>query len=159
MKKIVFIICTASLLLAGQLISAQTIVRIGDLPKSEYVINVYQVFGFQEGYEGYKVVYIDDSNRPQHLYLPVEMRDSYKIYKPEVSTAQQNFIIIWKKGNRVERVEWFMPKAINYDLPNFSIQPFGEQDKEVFKKIVESGELVLGEISGAKPQIGAPGGQ
>ncbi len=160
MKKIVFIICIiASLVFTGQLVSAQTIVEIGDLPKSEYSINVYQVFGFQEGYEGYKAVYIDSNNKPQYLYLPTEMRANYRIYKPELSTGQQNFIIIWKKGDRVERVEWFMPKVINYDLPNFSIKPFGEKDKEVFKNIVESGELVTGEASGAKPQIGAPGGQ
>jgi len=159
MKKIIFFICIFSLAFTVQLISAQTIVKIGDLPKSEYSINVYQVFGFQEGYEGYKVVYIDNNNKPQYLYLPVEMRENYRIYKPEISTGQQNFIIIWKKGGRVERVEWFMPRAINYELPNFSIKPFGEQDKDVFKAIVDSGQLVLGEISGAKPQITAPGGQ
>jgi len=159
MKKIIFFICIVSLVFTVQLISAQTIVKIKDLPKSEYTINVYQVFGFQEGYEGYKVVYVDNNNKPQYLYLPVEMRENYRIYKPEISTGQQNFIIIWKKGGRVERVEWFMPRAINYELPNFSIKPFGEQDKDVFKAIVDSGQLVLGEISGAKPQITAPGGQ
>ncbi len=160
MKKIVFIICIASLVFTAQLISAQTIVEIGDLPKSEYSINVYQVFGFQEGYEGYKILYIDNNSKPQYLFLPAEMRANYKIYKPEFSSGQTNFIIIWNKGDRVERVEWFMPKAVNYDLPNFSIKPFGEKDKEVFAKIIENGELVLGgEVSGAKPEITAPGGQ
>jgi hypothetical protein len=160
MKRILFIICIFSLVLVGQLLSAQTIVEIGDLPKSEYSINVYQVYGFQEGYEGYKLVYIDNNNKPQPLYLPAALRENYRIYKPDFSSGALNFVIIWKKGDRVERIEWFMPKAINYDLPNFSIKPFGEKDREVFTKIVESGELVLGgEISGAKPQITAPGGQ
>jgi len=147
-------------LFTAQLIFAQTIVPLGDLPRSEYAINVYQVYGFQEGYEGYKIIYLDTNSQPQYLYLPAELRSNYRIYKPELSTHDQNFLIIWKKGDRVERIEWFMPRAINYDLPNFVIKPFGEKDKDIFQKIVDSGELVLGiETAVTAPEIRAPGGE
>jgi hypothetical protein len=65
---------------------------------------------------------------------------------------------VWKKGDQIERVEWFMPRAVNYDLPNYVIKPFGDSDKAVFDRIVDSGELTLDvEISTAEPQIRAPG--
>ena len=64
-----------------------------------------------------------------------------------------------KKGEDIERVEWFMPKAINYDLPNYVVKPFNDNDKAVFEKVVESGELTLDvEIRTTEPQIRAPGG-
>ncbi len=137
----------------------QTVVRLGDLPKSEYTINIYQVYGFQEGYEGYKVIYVDSQNQPKYLYLPVELHKNYRIFKPQENTNSMHFVIIWKKGERIERVEWYMPRAINYDLPNFVVSPFEEKDKIVFQKIVQSGELMLGvEVGGIAPVIKAPGG-
>ena len=160
MKKVSICAFALALFFVIQFAHAQTVVRLGDLPKSDYSINIYQVFGFHEGYEGFKLTYIDNKNDPQHLYLPIELRDKYRIYKPQSATGEQNFLIIWKKGETIERVEWFMPRAINYDLPNYVIKPFGEEDKEVFEKIVASGELVLeAEISTAEPQIRAPGGE
>jgi len=142
-----------------QVAGAQTIVRLGDLPVSDYSINIYQVFGFHEGYEGIKITYINNTNDPQHLYLPIELRDKYRIYRPQAASGDQNFLIVWKKGDTIERVEWFMPRVIDYDLPNYVIKPFGEEDKAVFDKIVKSGELTLDvEVITTEPQIRAPGG-
>jgi len=158
MKKVYICAFALVLLFAASAASAQTIVRLGDLPKSDYSVNIYQVFGFHEGYEGYKLTYIDNQHEPQHLYLPIELRSKYRIYKPQTATGNQNFVIVWKKGDQIERVEWFMPKAVNYDLPNYVIKPFGDSDKAVFEMIVDSGELTLDvEMSTAEPQIRAPG--
>lgn len=159
MKKVLICACIIALFFVVHLAAAQTIVKLGDLPKSDYAINIYQVYGFHEGYEGYKLTYIDNKNEPQHLYLPIELRDKYRIYKPQGGTGSQNFVIVWKKGETLERIEWFMPKVINYDLPNFVIKPFGEKDKNIFEQIVASGELVLGtELATMAPTIRAPGG-
>jgi len=159
MKKVYICVFVLVLFFAIQIACAQTIVRLGDLPKSDYSVNIYQVFGFHEGYEGYKLTYIDNHYEPQHLYLPIELRDKYRIYKPRTATGEQHFLIVWKKGEDIERVEWFMPKAINYDLPNYVVKPFNDNDKAVFEKVVESGELTLDvEISTAEPQIRAPSG-
>ena len=158
MKKVYIGAFALVLLFVVSAVSAQTIVRLGDLPKSDYSVNIYQVFGFHEGYEGYKLTYIDNQNEPQHLYLPIELRSKYRIYKPQTATGNQNFIIVWKKGDQIERVEWFMPRAVNYDLPNYVIKPFGDNDKAVFERIVDGGELTLDvEMSTAEPQIRAPG--
>ena len=159
MKKVYVCAFALALLFVVSTASAQSIVRLGDLPKSDYSVNIYQVFGFHEGYEGYKLTYIDNQHEPQHLYLPIELRSKYRIYKPQSATGSQHFVIVWKMGEQIERVEWFMPRAINYDLPNYVIRPFGDSDKAVFEKIVESGELTLDiEVSTADPQIRAPGG-
>ena len=160
MKKVYICGFVLVLFFAIHIAGAQTIVRLGDLPKSDYSINIYQVFGFHEGYEGYKLTYRDNQNEPQHLYLPIELRDKYRIYKPQSATGEQNFLIVWKKGEYIKRVEWFMPKAINYDLPNYVVKPFNDNDKAVFEKVVASGELTLdAEISTSEPQIRAPGGE
>lgn len=160
MKKVYICAFVLVLFFAIHIAGAQTIVRLGDLPKSDYSINIYQVFGFHEGYEGYKLTYRDNQNEPQHLYLPIELRDKYRIYKPQSATGEQNFLIVWKKGEYIKRVEWFMPKAINYDLPNYVVKPFNDDDKAVFEKVVASGELTLdAEISTSEPQIRAPGGE
>jgi hypothetical protein len=158
MKKVYIGAFVLALLFTVSIASAQTIVRLGDLPKSDYSVNIFQVFGFHEGYEGYKLTYIDNQHEPQHLYLPIELRSKYRIYKPQTATGSQHFVIVWKRGEQIERVEWFMPRAINYDLPNYVIRPFGDNDKAVFEKIVESGELTLDrEISTTEPEIRAPG--
>jgi hypothetical protein len=158
MKKGLVFLFVVLVFFTTQITAAQTVVRLGDLPKSDLSINVYQVFGFHEGYEGYKLTYIDTNNEPQYLYLPVELRDSYRIYKPQAATGEQNFVIIWKRGETLERVEWFMPRAIDYDLPNFVVKPFNDEDKDIFQQIADSGELILGtEVTGA-PVIRAPGG-
>lgn len=160
MKKVYICAFVLVLFFAIHIAGAQTIVRLGDLPKSDYSINIYQVFGFHEGYEGYKLTYRDNQNEPQHLYLPIELRDKYRIYKPQSATGEQHFLIVWKKGEYIKRVEWFMPKAINYDLPNYVVKPFNDDDKAVFEKVVASGELTLdAEISTSEPQIRAPGGE
>jgi hypothetical protein len=159
MKKVYLGLTVLVLIFIIHVAFAQTVVRLGDLPKSDYSVNIYQVFGFHEGYEGYKITYADNQNDPKHLYLPIEMREKYRIYKPKSASGAQNFLIIWKKGENVERVEWFMPRAINYDLPNFVIKPFGERDREVFEEIVRTGEIVIDtEVTTTEPQIRAPGG-
>ncbi len=159
MKKVYICAFALALFFVVTTAGAQTIVRLGDLPKSDYSINIFQVFGFHEGYEGYKLTYIDTQHEPQHLYLPIELRRKYRIYKPQLASGSQHFVIVWKKGEQIERVEWFMPRAINYDLPNYVIKPFNDDDKAVFRRVVESGELTLDvEISTVEPQIRAPGG-
>jgi hypothetical protein len=160
MKKVYLCAFALALFFVVTTAGAQTIVRLGDLPKSDYSVNIYQVFGFHEGYEGFKLTYIDNQHEPQHLYLPIELRSKYRIYKPQSATGSQNFVIVWKKGDQIERVEWFMPKAINYDLPNYVVKPFNDDDVAVFERIVDSGELTLqAEISTAEPEIRAPGGE
>ena len=160
MKKVSICAFVLALFFVIQSVPAQTVVRLGDLPKSDYSINIFQVFGFHEGYEGYKLTYIDNKSDPQYLYLPIQLRDKFRIYKPQTATGAEHFLIIWKKGETIERVEWFMPKAIDYDLPNYVVKPFGEEDKVVFEKIVASGELILeAEISTVEPEIRAPGGE
>ena len=157
MKKVSICAFVLALFFVIQSAPAQTVVRLGDLPKSDYSISIFQVFGF---HEGYKLTYIDNKSDPQYLYLPIQMRDKYRIYKPQTATGAEHFLIIWKKGETIERVEWFMPKAIDYDLPNYVVKPFGEEDKVVFEKIVASGELILeAEISTVEPEIRAPGGE
>ena len=160
MKKVCIIGVVVLLLLAIlQIAGAQTVVRLGDIPKSDYSINIFRVYGFHEGYEGFKLTYLDFTNEPQHLYLPIELRDKYRIYRPQAASTDQNFIIVWKKGETLERVEWFMPRIIDYDLPNYVVKPFGEEDKAVFDKIAQRGELTLQiELGTTEPEIRAPGG-
>ena len=63
MKRVVILSFSLLFFLIGAgLASAQTIVRLGDLPKSEYVVSIYQIVGFQEGFEGYRLTYIDEKN-------------------------------------------------------------------------------------------------
>jgi len=139
---------------------AQQGFKLGDLPKSEYNINIYQVFGFQEGAEGYKIIYLDQKGNPRHLYLPILLRDQYDIFKPEANTFDQNFVIIWEKEGKVERAQWFLPQKINYNLPQYVIRPFEEEDKKIFETIVEKGKLTLEiEAGGVAPVIRAPGVQ
>jgi hypothetical protein len=139
--------------------SAQTIVRLGDLPKSEYIVSIYQVVGFQEGVVGYRLTYIDEKNEVNYLYLPSEMRDKFEVYKPRLNTLGQNFVILWRKGGTIERIQWYMPEAINYKLPQYATKEFGEKDKEIFRAIVDKGEFVLGaDLGGLAPEIRAPGG-
>ncbi len=52
-----------------------------------------------------------------------------------------------------------MPPVIDYKLPYFSVTPFGDKDKDIFKAIVKGDEIVLGtDIGGLAPEIRAPGG-
>jgi hypothetical protein len=159
MKRVlVFLIIMVVIIVAG-ISYAQRVVRLGDLPKSEAVINIYQVYGFQEAAEGYKITYIGNSNEPLHLYIPVELLDRVRIFSPQDNTYSQNFIIIWKQDDKVTKVEWYKPRAIDYRLPNYSLQPFEDRDRDIFHRIVSNGELVLGtDIGGLAPTIRAPGG-
>ena len=138
---------------------AQRVKRLGDLPKSDLSVNVYQIYGFQENKEGYKIVYIGNNNEPSYLYIPAELIDKVNIYRPQQNTYSQNFLIIWKSKGKVTRLEWYMPQAIDYKLPNYSLEPFSEKDKEIFKAIVKGGELILGADVGGTAEIRAPGGQ
>lgn len=158
LRALVFIVALASLG-SSHPGFAQTFKELGDMPRSEYVINIYQVYGFQEGPEGFKIVYMDTNNDPKLLYLPRALRSSYRLLRPQFTTFDQNFLIVWKKGNRLERVEWYMPKVVNYELPQFVSGDFSEEDRRVFDRIVQSGELTLEvEAAGAEPVITAPGG-
>ena len=159
MKRVLWFLVVLLLVIFAGITYAQRIVRIGDLPKSDSVINVYQVYGFQENSEGYKITYIDNQSEPQYLYIPAELIDKVKIFSPQSNTYSSNFLIIWKQGDRLTKVEWYKPLVINYKLPNYSLAPYPEKDKEIFRAIVNSGDLVLGtEIGGAAPTIRAPGG-
>ena len=138
---------------------AQQTVRIGDLPTSDTMVQIYQVVGFQEGPEGYRLVYLDEKNEPNYLYLPVELRSKYRIYRPQLNTYGQNFVILWQSGNRIDWLEWYMPVAIDYKLPYYEVKEYGDKDKEIFQAMVERGEIVLGtDIGGLAPEIRAPGG-
>jgi hypothetical protein len=148
-----------ALLLFTQAGFAQRVKRLGDLPKSDVSVNVYQIYGFQENKEGYKIVYVGNNNEPSYLYIPAELLEKVKVFKPQQNTYSQNFLIIWKSNNKVTRVEWYMPQAIDYKLPNYSIEPFSEKDKEIFKAIVRGGELILGTDVGGTAEIRAPGGE
>jgi hypothetical protein len=148
-----------ALVLFAQAGFAQRVKRLGDIPKSDVSVNVFQIYGFQESNEGYKIVYIGNNNEPSYLYIPAEMLDKVKVFKPQQNTYSQNFLIIWKKDKKVTRVEWYMPQAIDYKLPNYSIEPFSEKDKEIFKAIINGGELILGTDVGGTAEIRAPGGQ
>jgi len=160
MKKTLPILFAALFLLSIHGVFAQATARIGDLPKSEYSIIIYQVFGFHEGPEGFKVTYIDQKNEPKHLFLPAELRSKYRVYRPLDSSGEQNFLIVWKIGEKIERLEWFMPPTINYKLPNYVHKQFGDEDKAVFQKVVETGELTLNpEVLGGAPEIKAPGSE
>jgi len=159
-KKYCLFVLVLSLILIINITPAfsQRVVRLGDLPKSDFTISIYQVVGFQEGAEGYKITYLDTNNELKHLYLPAAMRDKYLIYRPRENTFNQNFVIIWRKGDTVARVEWFMPQKIDYTLPFFTVSPFGEEDKKIFERITKKGELVLeAEALGGAPVIRAPG--
>ena len=134
MKRVLLFIIVLILIICAGVTYAQRVVRLGDLPKSDSVINVYQVFGFQEGAEGYKITYIDNKSEPQYLYIPVEMIDQVRIFTPQNNTYSMNFIIIWRQDNRLTKVEWYKPSAINYRLPNYSLAPFPEKDKEILRK-------------------------
>jgi len=139
---------------------AQRVKRLGDLPKSDMSVNVYQIYGFQENEEGYKIVYVGNNNEPSYLYIPAELLDRVKIYKPQQNTYSSNFLIIWKKANKVTRIEWYMPQVVDYKLPNYSLDPFTDKDKKIFRAIVDNGDLVLGtDIGGTTPEIRAPGGE
>jgi hypothetical protein len=138
---------------------AQRVVRLGDLPKSDSAVSIYQVFGWQEGSEGYKITYLDTNNEPDHIYIPSQMLDQVRIYTPKANTYHQNFLIIWRKDDRVTRVEWFKPNAVDYKLPIYSLEPFSDRDKEIFTAIVSNEQLILGtDIGGLAPVIRAPGG-
>ncbi|UCB44540.1 MAG: hypothetical protein JSV25_09980 [Spirochaetota bacterium] len=160
MKRVVILSFTLLFFLSGVgLASAQTIVRLGDLPKSEYVVSIYQIVGFQEGFEGYRLTYIDEQNELNYLYLPAAMRGKFEVYKPRLNTAGHNFVILWRKGGKIDRVQWYMPEEIDYKLPQYVTKEFGEKDKEIFQAIVDKGEFVLGtDIGGIAPVIRAPGG-
>ncbi|MFW6139412.1 MAG: hypothetical protein ACOC7U_09600 [Spirochaetota bacterium] len=145
---------------AASVLFAQTSVRIGDLPKSDYSINIYEIVGFHQGKEGYKLVYHDTDNEPQYLYLPAELEDQYAIYSPQQNTHNQNFIVIWRKGDEINRVEWYRPQEINYNLPFYRAERFGEKDKKIFLDLVQQGKIIIGpEIEGVSPVIRAPGGE
>ncbi|MBN2324201.1 MAG: hypothetical protein JXQ30_10735 [Spirochaetes bacterium] len=138
---------------------AQHTVRLGDLPKSDSIIQIYQVVGFQEGPEGYRLVYLDQKNETNYLYLPAGLREKYRIYRPQLNTYGQNFVIIWQSSGGIDWVEWYMPIAIDYKLPYYEVREFGDKDKEIFQAVIERGEIVLGtDIGGLAPQIRAPGG-
>ena len=158
MKRVSILVVLLLFVFSTQALMAQQIVRLGDLPKSDFSIEIYQVVGFQEGVEGYRITYADQSNEPNYLYLPTELRDKYDLYKPQLNTYAQNFLILWRKGGRIERVQWYLPTVINYKLPYYEVKPFGEQDKKIFQAIVERGEIVLGDLGGFAPEIRAPGG-
>ncbi|HUT65635.1 MAG TPA: hypothetical protein VMZ05_05745 [Spirochaetota bacterium] len=159
MKRVPILIALLLFVFSTGALMAQQTVRLGDLPKSDYIIQIYQVIGFQEGVEGYRITFIDQKNEPNYIYLPTELRNRYEVYRPQLNTYAQNFFILWQKGGKIERVEWYMPPVINYKLPYFAIKPFGEKDKEIFKAIVNRDEIVLGtDIGGLAPQIRAPGG-
>ncbi|MFW6181481.1 MAG: hypothetical protein ACOC8N_07005 [Spirochaetota bacterium] len=153
------LVCVAVMAVLATAGSAQTIKQLGDLPRSEYVLNIYQVHGFHEGPEGFKLVYLDTNNEPKLLYLPRALRGSYKLLRPQFTTFDQNFLIIWKKGETLERVEWYMPKVVDYELPQFVSGAFSEEDRQVFDQVARSGELTLEvEVTGLEPVITAPGG-
>jgi hypothetical protein len=159
MKRMTVAVLCALFACAALPIGGQTLKTLEDMPKSDYSINIYRVYGFHQGPEGYKITYVDAKNEPRHLYLPEELRSSYRIYKPEQVVGDQNFLIIWKLGDRVERIEWFMPRRINYMLPNYVVDDFSERDRDVFQRIVDRGELVMDvEATGTEPEIRAPGG-
>ena len=159
MKRVSILFIVLLFLVSAQALMAQQIVRLGDLPLSDFSIEIYQVVGFQEGVEGYRLTYTDQKNEPNYLYLPAGLRDKYEIYKPTLNTYAQNFLILWRKGGSIERIQWYMPTAINYRLPYFAVKEFADQDKKIFEKIVQSGKLVLGtDIGGLAPEIRAPGG-
>lgn len=153
------LVCAAMVASLAHAGFAQTFKELGDMPRSEYVINIYQVYGFHEGPEGYKLVYLDTSNEPKLLYLPRALRGSYRLLRPQFTTFDQNFLIVWKRGDTLERVEWYMPKVVDYELPQFVSGEFSDQDRQVFDQIVRSGELTLEvEVTGTEPIITAPGG-
>ena len=159
MKRVPILLVLLIFVFSSQVVMAQETMRLGDLPKSDFTIQIYQVIGFQEAVEGYRLTYIDQKNELNYLYLPTQLRDKYDIYRPQLNTYGQNFLILWQKGERIERVQWYLPTAIDYKLPYFSYTPFGDRDKEIFDAIVKSGDLVLGtDIGGLAPVIRAPGG-
>jgi hypothetical protein len=163
-KRALLAVSTIAAALAITLIArssfAQRVKRLGDLPKSDTSVNVYQIYGFQENEEGYKIVYVGNNNEPSYLYVPAELLDRVKIYKPQQNTYNSNFLIIWRKANKVTRVEWYMPQVVDYELPNYSLAPFTDKDKKIFRAIVDNGELVLGtDVGGTSPEIRAPGGE
>lgn len=159
MKKILLLMLVFVFILSAHFIPAQSVVKLGDIPKSEMAINIYQVYGFQESKEGYKIVYIDNNNEPAHLYLPVELLDQVNIYSTQSNTYDQNFLIIWRKAEKIIRVEWYQPREIDYTLPNNLLRNYTEKEKDIFKTIVDNGQIILGtDIAGMEPTILAPGG-
>jgi hypothetical protein len=155
---LLFLVLLLFVLSSGTAMAQQT-VRLGDLPKSDTIIQIYQVVGFQEGPEGYRLVYLDQQNEPNYLYLPAGLRDQYRIYRPQLNTYRQNFIILWQSGGSIDWVEWYLPTSIDYKLPYYEVKEYGDKDKEIFQAIIERGEIVLGtDIGGLAPQIRAPGG-
>ncbi len=159
MKKILFLMLVFLFILSAHFLPAQSIVKLGDLPKSESTINIYQIYGFQEAKEGFKIVYIDNNNNPAFLYLPVELLDQVHIYPTQANTVDQNFLIVWRKADRITRVDWYQPRGVDYTLPNNLLRNYSEKDREIFKAIVDNGQIILGtDIAGAEPTIRAPGG-
>ncbi len=159
MKKILLLILVFLFILSAHFLPAQSIVKLGDLPKSESTINIYQIFGFQEAEEGYKIVYIDNNNEPAFLYLPVELLDQVHIYSTQGNTYNQNFLIIWQKADTITRVDWYQPRDIDYALPNNLLRNYTEKDREIFRTIADDGKIILGpDMAGAEPTIRAPGG-
>jgi len=159
MKRVLIFLIIMVLVIGAGITYAQRVVRLGDLPKSDAVINIHQVYGFQEAQEGYKITYVGNNNEPQQLYLPVELLDRVRIFTPQANTYDQHFLIIWKQNDRITKIEWYKPLAIDYRLPNYSLRPFEDKDKDIFRKIVSNGELILGaDVGGLAPTIRAPGG-
>ncbi len=159
LRQILLLLVLLLFVLGSGTAMAQQVVRLGDLPKSDTTIQIYHVVGFQEGPEGYRLVYVDQKNEPNYLYLPAELRDKYRIYRPQLNTYQQNFVILWSSSGNIDWVEWYMPTVIDYKLPYYEVKEYGNKDKEIFQAIIERGEIVLGtDIGGLAPQIRAPGG-
>ena len=160
MKKIFPIMIVLVFAFCAQNIFGQATKKIGDMPKSESSISIYQIYGMQESDEGYKITYITPTYDSEFLYIPRELLDKVNIYSPKQNTLNQNFLVIWKMEDRITRVDWYQPIEIDYTMPNNLYKTFSEKDKEIFNSIVASGQLILGsEIEGFAPTIRAPGGE
>ena len=162
MKKAIVLVMIIIFVLVFSLASAQTVKRLGDMPKSEYSISLYQVEGFHKNIEGYKVMYRKIDGHIGFLFLPKELIDKFEIHRPYENTQQLNFLVIWRdKNKRISRVQWYMPTKIDYNNPAYLFKSFSEKDKEIFNAIVEHGSIVfdIEEIMGVEPIIKAPGSE
>lgn len=158
MKKIFLLMTIFVFVFCAQNIFGQSVKRLGDLEKSDLALIIYQIYGLQESSEGYKITYITPNNEADFLYLPFELLDKVNIYSPKQNTLNQTFLVIWKKEDRITKVDWYQPFEIDYTLPSNQYKNFSEKDKEIFGSIVASGQLILGsEIGGTAPTIRAPG--
>ncbi len=159
MKRFIITFLVMLFILTAGVVFSQHVVKLGDLPKSDFTINIFQVIGFQSNKEGYKLVYLDNNYEIKYLYLPKQLEGKYRIYRPQYNTHNQNFIVVWQKDGKIKRVEWFLPQKINYKLPNYSTEAFSEEDKKKFEIVARSGELMFSEqIGTTAPTIKAPGG-